>query len=142
MWLVSFVQELRRRRVFRMTAWYILASWVLIQVASEALPALNLDERTIRYVWLAVLGGFPIAVVFSWRYDVTTQGIRRTATGVQSSPEDLRLGRTDFLLLLVLAVLASLGVYDLSQRALSEVAVLEVSPETRDINPNSIAVLP
>ena len=142
MWLVSFVQELRRRRVFRMTAWYILASWVLIQVASEALPALSLDERTIRYVWLAMLGGFPIAVIFSWRYDVTTQGIQRTATGVASSPEDLRLGRTDFLLLLVLAALAFLGVYDLSQRALSEVAVLEVSPETRDINPNSIAVLP
>ena len=106
MWLVSFVQELRRRRVFRMTAWYILASWVLIQVASEALPALSLDERTIRYVWLAMLGGFPIAVIFSWRYDVTTQGIQRTATGVASSPEDLRLGRTDFLLLLVLAALA------------------------------------
>ena len=67
MWLVSLLQELRRRRVFRMTAWYILASWVLIQVASEAFPALNLDERTIRYVWLAALGGFPFAVIFSWR---------------------------------------------------------------------------
>ena len=142
MWLVSLVKELRRRRVFRMTAWYILASWVLIQVASEALPALNLDERTIRYVWLAVLGGFPFAVIFSWRYDVTAQGIRRTATGVESTPDELRLGRTDYLLLLILAALASVGVYDLSQRALEEVAVLEVAPETRDINPQSIAVLP
>jgi TolB-like protein/Tfp pilus assembly protein PilF len=142
MWPVSFVKELRRRRVFRMTAWYILASWVLIQVASEALPALSLDERAIRYVWLTVLGGFPIAVIFSWRYDVTAQGIRRTATGIESSIEELRLGRTDYLLLLVIAVLASVGVYDMSQRALKEVAVLEVAPETRDINPNSIAVLP
>lgn len=142
MWFTGLVQELRRRRVFRMTAWYILASWILVQVASEALPALNLDERTIRYVWLTVLGGFPIAVIFSWRYDVTAQGIRRTATGVESSPEELRLGRMDYLLLLILAVLASFGIYDLSQRAAKEVAVLEVAPETRDINPRSIAVLP
>jgi TolB-like protein/Tfp pilus assembly protein PilF len=142
MWFVSFVREVRRRRVFRMTAWYILASWVLIQVASEALPALNLDERTIRYVWLAVLGGFPFALIFSWRYDVTAQGIKRTATGVESTPDGLRLGRTDYLLLLILAAVASAGVYDLSQRALEEVAVLEVAPETRVINPHSIAVLP
>jgi TolB-like protein/cytochrome c-type biogenesis protein CcmH/NrfG len=140
--LVSLVRELRRRRVFRMTAWYILASWVLIQVASEALPALDLDERTIRYVWLAALGGFPLAVIFGWRYDVTAQGIRRTASGVECSPDELRLGRTDYLLLLILAALASIGIYDLSQRALQEVAVLEVAPETRDINPRSIAVLP
>ena len=142
MWLVSLLQELRRRRVFRMTAWYILASWVLIQVASEAFPALNLDERTIRYVWLAALGGFPLAVIFSWRYDITSQGIRRTASSVESAPDELRLARTDYLLLLVLVVLAFGGVYQLSQRALEEVAVLEVAPETRDINPHSIAVLP
>ena len=142
MWFASLAKELRRRRVFRMTAWYILASWVLIQVASEALPALNLDERSIRHVWLAVLGGFPLAVVFSWRYDVTTQGIMRTATGIESSPDELRLGRTDYLLLLVLAALASVGVYNLSQRALEENLVLELAPETRDINPQSIAVLP
>ena len=128
--------------MFRMTAWYILASWVLIQVASEAFPALSLDERTIRYVWLAALGGFPLAIIFSWRYDVTSQGIRRTTTGVESAPDELRLARTDYFLLLVLAVLAFVGVYDLSQRALKEVAVLEVAPETRDIDPRSIAVLP
>ena len=87
--LASFFIELRRRRVFRMMAWYIIAGWVVVQVASEALPALDLDDRIIRYVWLAMLGGFPIAVVFSWRYDVTSQGIRRTAVGVETDPHGL-----------------------------------------------------
>lgn len=128
--------------MFRMTAWYIFASWVLIQVASEALPALSLDERTIRYVWLAVLGGFPLAVIFSWRYDVTPKGIKRTATGIETAPDELRLARTDYLLLLVLIVLAFGGVFRLSQRALEDVTVLKLAPETRDINPRSIAVLP
>jgi len=48
MWLADLLKELRRRHVFRMTAIYIISSWVVIQVASEALPALNLDERAIR----------------------------------------------------------------------------------------------
>jgi len=142
MWFASFLMELRRRRVFRMTAWYVIAGWVFIQVASEALPALDLDERLIRYIWLAVLGGFPIAVIFSWRYDVTTQGIRRTSISPEAGPDRLRLGPVDYFLLLALAVLAIAGVYDLSHRALEEVAVLEVAPETREIEPHSIAVLP
>jgi membrane associated rhomboid family serine protease len=72
---VLFALFSQRRRVFRMTALYIISSWIVIQVASEALPALNLDERAIRYVWLAALGGFPMALVFSWKYDITAQGI-------------------------------------------------------------------
>ena len=92
--------ELGRRRVFRsMVAWFIIAGCVLVQVASEALPAPDLDEHIIRYVWLPVPGGFPIALISSWRYDVTTQGIRRTAVGVEAAPHELRLGRKDYLLL-------------------------------------------
>ena len=142
MWFVNFVREFRRRRVFRMTAWYIVGSWVLIQVASEALPALDLDEGFIRYFWLAALGGFPIALVFSWRYDITTQGVRRTASTVEASPEKLRLGRTDYFLLGTLASLALLGVYTLSQQALQEASLLDVVPELREIQQQSIAVLP
>jgi len=142
MWFARFVAEIRRRRVFRMTAWYVVASWALIQVASEALPALNLDESFIKYFWLAALGGFPIALIFSWRYDVTPQGIKRTAAGVETSPESLRLGRTDYLLLGILALLAGIGVYDLSQKAVKEAALLEDLPELREIKQQSIAVLP
>jgi len=69
--LQNLFRELRRRRVFRMTAIYIVASWVVIQVAAEAFPTFNIPEGAIRFVWVAVLIGFPIAVLFSWRYDLT-----------------------------------------------------------------------
>jgi serine/threonine-protein kinase len=140
--IANLFNELRRRRVFRLTAWYVVASWVLIQVASEALPALNLDERFIKYFWLAALGGFPIAVIFSWRYDVTSNGIQRTAAGIETATEALRLRRTDYLLLGALALLAGIGVYDLSQKAIEEAALREAIPEMRDIKQQSIAVLP
>jgi len=142
MWITDLLKELRRRHVLRMTAWYVIAGWVLVQVASEALPALDLDERTIRYVWLAVIGGFPLALIFSWRYDVTAEGIRRTAAGVDATPDELRLGATDYVLLSALIVLAGFGVYNLSQRAVEEGAVVDKAPETRDIDPHSVAVLP
>jgi len=141
-WPARFFGELRRRHVLRMIAWYIIGGWVAIQVASEALPALNLDEQAIRYVWLAVLGGFPLALFFSWKYDVTAQGIRRTVGGGTVSTDDLRLAPTDYVLLLIMAALAFVGIYDLSHRALEETAMAEVAPETREINPRSIAVLP
>ena len=142
MGFANFLTEIRRRRVFRMTAWYVVGSWVLIQVASEALPALDLDESFIKYFWLAALGGFPIAIIFSWRYDITIHGIKRTASGVEIRPDELRLSLTDYLLLSALGVLAAVGVYNLSQKALEEVAVLEVAPESRDIKEKSVAVLP
>ena len=66
--------------MFRMTAIYIVAAWVVVQVASETFPAFNIPEGAIRYVWVAVLIGFPIAVLFSWKYDFTAAGIRRTTT--------------------------------------------------------------
>ena len=140
--ITNLFKELRRRRVFRMTGWYVVASWVLIQVASEALPALNLDEPFIKYFWLAALGGFPIAIIFSWRYDVTARGVKRTAVGIETAPEALRLGRTDYLLLGALALLAGIGVYELSQKAMEEAALLEAIPEVREIKQQSIAVLP
>ena len=88
------VAELRRRRVLHMTAFYIVGAWVLVQVASEALPAFNMPENAIRYVWIAVLVGFPIAVLFSWKYDLTSSGIRRTPAADESKEAVRRLTRT------------------------------------------------
>lgn len=140
--LANLYNELRRRRVFRMTAFYIIAGWVAVQVTSEALPALNIEESAIRYAWIAVLAGFPIALIFSWKYDVTAHGIKRTAKGNGATAEELSLGRTDYLLLAALALVAVYGVSNLTQNALREQSAIDVAPQTRDIDPGSIAVLP
>ena len=97
--LNNFLRELRRRRVFHMTAVYVIAAWVLLQVAALAFPALEIRETALRYVWLAVLLGFPLAVVFSWRYDITADGIRRTPPHAGAAAEKLALRKTDYLLL-------------------------------------------
>ena len=70
--------ELRRRRVFRTLALYILGAWVLMQVADVVLPGLGLPEESIRYLLIATVAGFPVALVFAWFFDISDGGIRRT----------------------------------------------------------------
>ena len=86
-----------------MTVIYVVAAWVAVQVASEAFPAFNIPEGAIRYVWVAVLIGFPFAVLFSWKYDFTASGIQRTPAAHEDVAADRSLTRVDY------GVLAALG---------------------------------
>ena len=59
--LINFLNEARRRRVFRVAALYIVAAWITLQAADLAFPGLGIPESAIRYVWLAAIVGLPIA---------------------------------------------------------------------------------
>ena len=134
--------ELRRRRVIRMTAIYIVAAWVVVQVASEAFPAFNIPEGAIRYVWVVVLVGFPIAVFFSWKYDVTAAGIRRTPAVHGDAMGARPLTRVDYGILTVLGLVILVTVFSAGQRLIEVQTEIARAPTTREIDPNSIAVLP
>jgi TolB-like protein/tetratricopeptide (TPR) repeat protein len=140
--LTLLVMELRRRRVFRMTAIYIVAGWVAVQVASEAFPAFNIPEGAIRYVWVAVLVGFPVAVLFSWRYDLTAAGIERTPAAHEDAGTDHSLTRFDFGVLTALGLIILVTIFDVGQRLVEVQTETARAPTTREIDPNSIAVLP
>jgi TolB-like protein len=137
-----FFGELRRRRVLSMTAIYIVTAWVMVQVASEAFPALNIPDEAIRYVWLAVLIGFPFAVLFSWRYDITTSGIRRTPGAHEDAADAGRLTRVDYGLLAALSLVTLAILIGVGQRLIEVQTETVRAPTTREIDPNSIAVLP
>jgi len=140
--LKDLTRELRRRRVFRMTAIYIVAGWVVVQVASEAFPAFNIPEGAIRYVWAAVLVGFPIAVLFSWKYDITAAGIRRTPAVGEDVAAIRSLTRVDYGVLAALGVVMLATVFGVGQRLVEVQSETGRAPTTREIDPNSIAVLP
>ena len=138
----NLLQELRRRRVFRMTAIYIVAAWVAVQVASEIFPAFNIPEGAIRYVWVAVLIGFPIAVLFSWKYDITGSGIRLTTAAHEDVTEVRSLTRVDYGILAALGLVILATVFGVGQRLIEVQTEIAQAPTTRNIDPNSIAVLP
>jgi TolB-like protein/tetratricopeptide (TPR) repeat protein len=125
-----------------MTAIYIVAAWVLVQVASEAFPAFNIPENAIRYVWLAALIGFPIAVLFSWKYDLTASGIRRTPAAGEDLAVVHPLTRFDYGILTALGLVILVTIFGTGQRLVEVRTQVAQAPATREIDPNSIAVLP
>jgi len=73
-----FFAELRRRHVYRVIAVYGVVGFVLLQVMELAVPALLLPSWTYRLVALLILVGFPMAVVITWAFEITPDGIRKT----------------------------------------------------------------
>src|SRR4026208_1559718 len=76
----GFLEEVKRRKVWRWAGAYVLAAGGIIQLASAALPAWELPNWALRLVILLLLLGFPIALILAWAYDITAQGIQATPT--------------------------------------------------------------
>lgn len=73
-----FFEELKRRNVIKATLAYIVTSWVLLQVLSIVLPSIEAPEWVFKTIMLLIFICFPIWVFFSWVYEVTPEGLKRT----------------------------------------------------------------
>ena len=136
----GLIREARRRRVFRTIGLYIVGAWVVVQIALAVFPAIAVSEEAIRYIWIAALLGFPIAIAFGWRFDIRGGHIVRTGPAGDDVP--LSLQRTDFMILGALGLVA-LAILIGSAREIGEMEP-EQSPAIvqGDIDPASVAVLP
>src|SRR5437667_953289 len=76
--MTGFFDEVKRRKVYRVAAAYIIAAGGIIQLSSAAFPAWELPNWALRLVIVLLLAGFPIALILAWAFDVTPQGIRAT----------------------------------------------------------------
>ena len=69
--------ELRRRNVFRTGTAYLVLAWLVIQVTDTVAPALGLPEWTLGVViWIGIIG-FPLAILLSWAFELTPEGLKR-----------------------------------------------------------------
>ena len=66
----GFLAELQRRKVTQTAALYLVAAWLLIQIADVVFPRLGLDEDAVRIIVITAIAGFPITLVLSWFYDL------------------------------------------------------------------------
>ena len=78
--MTGFFDEVKRRKVYRVAAAYIIAAGGAIQLASASFPAWELPNWALRLVIVLFLLGFPIALMLAWAYDITAQGVRVTPT--------------------------------------------------------------
>jgi Tol biopolymer transport system component len=75
---MSFIGEVRRRKVFQVAAVYAVVAWLLVQVVTAIEAPLSLPDWVDTLVIVLLAVGFPIALVLGWIFDVTPEGIRAT----------------------------------------------------------------
>ncbi len=74
----NFFAELKRRNVYKVAVAYAVVGWLLVQVATQVFPFFEIPNWTVRLVVLAIVIGFPIALVVAWAFELTPQGLKRT----------------------------------------------------------------
>jgi hypothetical protein len=75
----SFFTELKRRKVYKVAAAYAVVSWLLIQAASIFLPTFDAPPCMMKAIVVFLALGFILSAILSWIFDITPQGIKRTA---------------------------------------------------------------
>jgi TolB-like protein/Flp pilus assembly protein TadD len=101
--MTGFFDEVKRRKVSRVAAAYIIAAGGAIQLASASFPAWELPNWALRLVIVLLLLGFPIALMLAWAYDITAQGVRVTPT----TPAHGRHRRRNVIMLVASGVIIS-----------------------------------
>jgi TolB-like protein/Tfp pilus assembly protein PilF len=90
---MSLLGELNRRNVFRVAMLYVVASWVLLQVAGLLFPMLSVPDWGQRLLLGLLLLGFPLAVVLAWVYELTPDGLKRSSEVRAGSATNAAAGR-------------------------------------------------
>src|SRR5947199_5537991 len=76
----NFFAELKRRNVYKVAVAYAIVGWLLVQIATQVFPFLEIPNWVVRLVIALVVIGFPIALVIAWAFEATPEGIKRTET--------------------------------------------------------------
>jgi TolB-like protein/Flp pilus assembly protein TadD len=74
----NFFAELKRRKVYRVAIAYAVVAWLLIQIATQVFPFFEIPNWAVRLIVMLLVLGFPVALILSWAFDITPEGIKRT----------------------------------------------------------------
>jgi TolB-like protein/cytochrome c-type biogenesis protein CcmH/NrfG len=74
----NFFSELKRRNVYKVAVAYAVVGWLLVQITTQVFPIFEIPNWALRLIVLAIIIGFPIALVLAWAFELTPEGIKRT----------------------------------------------------------------
>jgi TolB-like protein len=141
----NFFAELKRRNVYKVAVAYLVASWLLIQIATQVFPFFEIPNWAVRLVVLSLILGFPAALIFSWAFEITPEGIKRESEIGPGKSITRKTGRKLVGLTVVLAVIAaSLLVFQLVRPKAEpnkSVATQPSGEAKAPVSPKSVAVL-
>ena len=142
---MSFIGELKRRNVVKVAVVYLVAAWLILQVAEILFGALELPPSTMRVVLAILILGLPLALIFSWIYEMTPEGLKRES---EITPEQSITAHTGqrintVIIVLLVAAIALVAIDRLIPETAAPVEQLEDDPfAPQEIEDRSIAVLP
>jgi TolB-like protein/cytochrome c-type biogenesis protein CcmH/NrfG len=108
----EFFGELKRRNVYKVGVAYAVVGWLLIQVATQVFPFLEIPNWAIRLVILMTALGFPVALIIAWAFELTPAGLKRTESA--DAARQRSRGRVWIVVVVVTAAL-SLGLFFLGR---------------------------
>ena len=137
----SLFSELKRRNVYKVAVAYAVVGWLVIQVTATIVPALHLPDGLTSAVVVLILVGFPVALVIAWAFEMTPEGMKRTA---DVSPDEVlpSWSRRKFVAFVVASsvIAAALLAYQLF-KSVTAPATDQIGA-TKSVPQKSIAVLP
>jgi TolB-like protein/Tfp pilus assembly protein PilF len=107
--LKNFFSELKRRNVYKVAVAYAIVGWLLVQVATQVFPFLEIPNWVVRLVIALVVIGFPIALVIAWAFEATSEGIKRTEVA-DAMPVSAAIGRKKHAWIYVVVIAAAISV--------------------------------
>ena len=103
----NFFTELKRRNVYKVAVAYVVASWALAQGSSQLLPIFDIPIWVVRLVVLLLIIGFPVAIVLSWAFEITPEGIKRAEEVDLNNSVTKKTGRKLIAFTVVVAMIAA-----------------------------------
>jgi TolB-like protein/Tfp pilus assembly protein PilF len=141
----NFFAELKRRKVYKVAVAYAVVSWLLIQIATQVFPFFEIPNWAVRLVVLLLIVGFPVALILSWAFEITPEGIKRESEVQPGKSMPRQTGRRIVGLTIIVAIIAAgLLAFQLlrSKSPATAVSSKTASTAATEIPAKSIAVLP
>src|SRR5437588_12650894 len=127
--------ELRRRNVYKVAIAYGAVAWLLMQVASQIFPFFEIPNWAVRLVVLLLIIGFPVALILAWAFELTPEGLKRTAVA-DATPAPRSRSRAWIYVVLIAGALSA-GLFFLGRFTASTKQSVSAG-----VSSKSIAVLP
>src|SRR5438046_5584948 len=134
----EFFGEAKRRNVYKVAVAYAVVGWLLIPVATQVFPFLEIPNWMIRLVILLTAFGFPVALIIAWAFELTPEGIKRTEAA-DAAGQRSRGGV--WIAVVLIAAALSLGLFFLGRYTAGN-ATPRLHEAATVIPHKSIAVLP
>jgi adenylate cyclase len=133
----NFFGELKRRNVYKVAVAYAIVGWLVVQIATQVFPFLEIPNWVIRLVIALVVIGFPVALIIAWAFEATPEGIKRTEIA-DTMPATSEHRKHAWIYIIVFSAAISLALFFLGRYTAGN----KISSSPNHISNESIAVLP